>query len=167
MGKRTILSGENMTLGTGYVLAGFRPAAADAAASIIRVTRVEISQSGSAALAMIRGAIGTRDTVGTLTVTSAAPNPGTAGAPASGLTGATTFLGTAARSGINSSADSGGAYVNTIPFAFANTGGYLWKPDPGEEFLVTPGQIFVVRLLAAPGTTTGWTVHVFLNEGPD
>lgn len=167
MGKRTVLSGENLTLGTGNVLAGFRPAAADAAASIIRVTRVEISQSGTTTLAMIRGAIGTRDTAGTLTVTSAAPNPETAGGPASGLTGATTFIGTAARSGINSSADSGGTYVNTIPFAFPNTAGYLWKPDPGEEFLVTPGQVWVVRLLASPGTTTGWTVTVYLNEGPD
>lgn len=167
MGKRTVLSGENMTLGTGAVLAGFRPAAADAAASIIRVTRVEISQSGTTTLAMIRGAIGTRDTAGTLTVTSAAPNPLTAGGPASGFTGATTFLGTAARSGINSSADSGGAYVNTIPFNFTNLNGYLWKPDPGEEFKVTPGQVFVVRFLAAPGTLTGWTVAVFLDEGPD
>lgn len=167
MGKITVLSGENMTLGTGSVLAGFRPAAADAAASSIRVIRVEISQSASTTLAMVRGAIGSRDTAGTLTVTSAAPNPATLGAPASGLTGATTFLGTAARSGINSSADSGGTYVNTIPFAFANTSGYLWKPDPDEQIKVTPGQVFVVRFLTAPGTTTGWTVSVTLNEGPD
>ena len=167
MGKRTVLSGENLTLGTGNVLAGFRPAAADAASSIIRVTRVEISQSGSTTLGMVRGAIGTRDTAGTLTVTSAAPNPLVAAGPASGLTGATTFLGTAARSGVNSSADSGGAYVNTIPFAFPNTAGYLWKPDPGEEFLVTVGQVFVVRFLATPTGTTGWTVSVYLNEGPD
>jgi len=167
MGKRTILSGENFTLGTGNVLAGFRPAAADAAASIIRVTRVEISQNGSTTLAMIRGAIGERDTAGTLTVTSAAPNPQSIGGPASGLTGATTFLGTAARSGINSSADSGGAYVNNIPFNFVNLNGYLWKPDPKEEILITPGRVFVVRLLATPATTTGWTVAVWLDEGPD
>jgi hypothetical protein len=167
MGKITVLSGENMTLGTGSLLCGFRPAAADAAASIIRVKRVEISQSGTTTLAMCRAVIGTRDTAGTLTVTSAAPNPLTAGGPASGLTGATTFIGTAARSGVNSSADSGGTYVNTIPFAFANTSGYIWKPDPDEEFKVTPGQVFVVRFLTAPGTTTGWTVSVTLNEGPD
>lgn len=167
MGKLTILSGENLTLGTGSVLAGFRPAAADAAASLVRVTRVEISQSGTTTLAMIRGAIGERDTAGTLTVTAAAPNPKALGGPASELTGATTFLGTAARSGINSSADSGGAYVNTIPFAFANLNGYIWKPDPKEELLVTPGRVFVVRLLAAPATLTGWTVAVWLDEGPD
>jgi hypothetical protein len=167
MGKMTVLSGENLSLGTGNVLAGFRPAAADAAASLIRVVRVEISQSGSTTLAMIRAAIGERDTAGTLTVTSAAPNPLTLGAPASGLTGATTFIGTAARSGVNSSADSGGAYVNTIVASFANTAGYLWKPDPTEIVTVTPGRVFVVRLLTAPGTTTGWNVTVFLNEGPD
>lgn len=167
MGKMTVLSGENMTVGTGNVLAGFRPAAADTAASVIRVKRVEISQSGTTTLAMIRAAIGTRDTAGTLTVTSQAPNPLTAGGPASGITGATTFIGTAARSGINSSADSGGTYVNTIPFSFANTSGYLWKPDPNEEMTVTPGQVWVVRLLATPGTTTGWNVAVYLSEGPD
>lgn len=167
MGKITVLSGEALTLGTGSLLAGFRPAAADAAGSIVRVKRVEISQSGSTTLAMIRGAIGTRDTAGTLTVTAATPNPLTSGGPASGLTGATTFIGVAARSGINSSADSGGTYVNTIPFNFANTSGYLWKPDPDEEFKVTPGQVFVVRFLAAPATLTGWTIAIFLNEGPD
>jgi hypothetical protein len=167
MGRMTVLSAENMTLGTGNVLAGFRPAAADAAASIVRVTRVEISQSGATTLAMIRGAIGERDTAGTLTVTSTAPNPLTLGAPASGLTGATTFLATAARSGTNSSADSGGTYTNTVPFNFANTSGYLWKPDPKEIITVTPGRVFVVRLLATPGTATGWSVAVFLDEGPD
>ena len=167
MGKLTVLTAENLTVGTGNVLAGFRPAAADAAASIVRVTRVEISQSGTTTLAMIRGAIGERDTAGTLTVTSTAPNPLTLGGPGTGFTGATTFLGTAARSGTNSSADSGGTYVNTHVFNFANTAGYLWKPDPNEIITVTPGRVFVVRLLATPGTTTGWTVAVFLNEGPD
>jgi hypothetical protein len=164
MGRRTVLSGENMTLGTGNVLACFRPAAADAAASIIQVTRIEISQSGSTTLAQIRGAIGERDTAGTLTMTSAAPNPIPVGGPASGLTGSTAPAGTAARSGINSSADSGGTYVNTIPFNFANLNGYIWKPDPGEQLFVTPGRVFVVRLLATPSTTTGWTVAVFLDE---
>jgi hypothetical protein len=167
VGKITVLSGENLTLGTGSVLAGFRPAAADAAASIIRVKRVEVSQSATTTLAMCRLAIGSRDTAGTLTVTSAAPNPATLGGPASGLTGATTFIGTAARSGINSSADSGGTYTNTIVAAFANTSGYIWKPDPEEEIRVTPAQVFVVRFLTAPGTTTGWTVTVTLSEGPD
>jgi len=166
MGKRTVLSAENVTVGTGNVLLGFRPAAADAEASIITVTRVEISQSGSTTLAMIRCAIGERDTAGTLTVTSAAPNPETLGGPASGLTGATTFLGTAARSGINSSADSGGTYTNTIVAAFPNTAGYLWKPDPTEVITVTPGRVFVVRLLATPGTTTGWTCTAYLDENP-
>lgn len=164
MGRRTVLSGENMTLGTGNVLACFRPAAADAAGSVIEITRVEISQSSSTTLAQIRGAIGERDTAGTLTMTSTAPTPLTLGGPASGLTGSTAPAGTAARSGTNSSADSGGTYVNTIPFNFPNLNGYLWKPDPGEQLFVTPGRVFVVRLLATPTTTTGWTIAVFLDE---
>ena len=57
--------------------------------------------------------------------------------------------------------------MNIIPFNFANLNGYLWKPDPEEEMRVTPGQVFVVRFLAAPGTLTGWTVAIWLEEGPD
>jgi hypothetical protein len=154
MGRRTVLSAENLTLGTGNVLAAFRPAAVDTAGSIIRVTRVEISQSGSTTLAMIRGAIGSRDTAGTFTMTAQAPSPLYLGGAASGLTGNTAPAGAAARSGINSSADSGGTYINTIPFAFANLNGYLWKPDPGEEMVCVNGRLFVVRLLATPGTAT-------------
>lgn len=166
MGRRTILSEENITLGTGNVLAAIRPAAADAAASIIRITRVEISQSGSTTTAMIRGAIGERDTAGTLTMTATTPRPATLGGPASGLTGNTAPAGGAARSGTDSSADSGGTYTDTYPFNFVNLNGFLWKPDPNEELIVTPGRVFVVRLLATPGTTTGWTVSVWLDENP-
>jgi hypothetical protein len=163
-GRRSILSAENLTLGTGNVLAAIRPAAADAAASILRITRIEIFQSGSTTLAQIRGAIGERDTAGTLTMTSQAPNPAVIGGPASGITGSTAPAGTAARSGVNSSADSGGTYVNTRTFNFPNLNGYLWKPDPDEEILVTPGRVFVVRLLATPGTATGWGVTIDIEE---
>lgn len=158
MGRRTVLSGENMSLGTGNVLAAFRPA------NPVRVTRVEISQSGTTTLGMIRAAIGERDTAGTLTLTSAAPNPLQIGGAASGLSGNTAPAGADGRSGINSSADSGGTYVNTVPFSFPNVSGGLWKPDPGEEILVITGKVFVVRLLASPTTTTGWTVAVYLDE---
>lgn len=158
MGRRTVLSAENLTLGTGNVLAAFRPA------NPVKVTRVEITQSGTTTLAMVRGAIGERDTAGTLTLTATAPNPEQLGGAASGLSGNTAPAGADGRSGTNSSADSGGTYTNTAVFSFPNVSGYLWKPDPGEEIMVIAGKVFVVRFLATPGTTTGWNVNVYLDE---
>lgn len=165
MGIRTILSAENISLGTGDVLAGFQTAAAGSAGSNVRVTRVEISQNASITLGAVRGDLATRNTSGTLTLTSTTPvrvNP--VGGAASGLAGNTNILGGTARSGTNSSADSGGAYTELVPFNFMNLNGYLWKPDPQEELWIPPSTVFVVRLLASPGTTTGWTVAVWLDE---
>jgi len=166
MGYRfTVLSAENVTLGTGNVLAAFQTAASAAtAAGIVKVKRVEITQNGSTTLAMIRGQLGTRDLAGTFTTTATTPvNISPIGA-GSGLAGNVAPAGGAARSGTNSSADSGGTYTGIHNFNFANTSGYLWKPDPEEEIYVPPGVMFIVRLLATPGTTTGWTFSVFLGE---
>lgn len=166
MGRITVLKAENMSLGTGYVLAVLRTAAAvTSAAGMVRVKRVEISQNGTTTLQMIRGEIGTRDTAGTLTMTSTAPtaiNP--QGGPASGIAGNTAPAGNAATSGTNSSADSGGTYTQLYPFNFANTAGYLFKPAPDEEIVIPVATVLIVRLLAAPTTTTGWTVVVILEE---
>lgn len=167
MGKITVLGAENGTVGTGAVLAAFQTAATGTnAARDVFVKRVEISQSGSTTLAMIRGDFATRNTSGTFTTTATAPvvvRP--LGGGASGFTGSTAPAGGTARSGTFSSADSGGTYTSTgHVFNFANTAGYLWKPDPSEEIWVPPSTLFVVRLLTAPGTTTGWTVAVWLDE---
>lgn len=166
MGKITVLGAENGTVGTGAVLAAFQTAASGSAASNVLVKRVEISQSGSTTLAMIRGDFATRNTAGTFTTTATTPvvvRP--LGAAASGLSGNTAPAGAAGRSGTFSSADSGGTYTSTgHVYNFANTAGYLWKPDPTEEIWVPPSTLFVVRFLTAPGTTTGWTVAVWLDE---
>jgi hypothetical protein len=165
MGKITVLKGENLTLGTGNVLAAVQTAADKSAAGRATVKRLEISQSGSTTLAMIRGEIATRDTAGTLTMTSLAPaaiRP--VGGPASGIAGSTAPAGGTARSGINSSADSGGTYTQIKPFNFANTSGYLYKPAPDEEMIFPGSTLFVVRFIAVPGTTTGWTFELILDE---
>lgn len=164
-GRVTVLKGENLTLGTGNVLAALQTAAVNSLGAQTRVKRLEISQSGSTTLAMIRAEIATRDTAGTLTTTSAAPvavRP-VNGAP-TGFSGNTNVLGGTARTGINSSADSGGAYTQLMPFNFANTAGYLFKPEPDEEIWIPPSTVAVVRLLATPGTTTGWTFALWLVE---
>jgi hypothetical protein len=165
MGKITVLKGENLTTGTGSVLAAVQTAAVASAASNVRVKRLEISQSGSTTLAMLRADFATRDTAGTLTMTSLAPTTiRPVGGAASGLTGNTAPAGGVGRSGINSSADSGGTYTSIFPFNFANTAGYLYKPAPDEELWFSPSTLFVVRFLAAPGTTTGWTFTLTLDE---
>lgn len=164
MGKPTTLGAENFTLGTRNVLAAFRTAAVGSNGCLVRVTRIEISQNGSVALAQIRGSFGKRDAAGTLTMTSTTPQPAIIGGAASFLTGNTAPAGGDARSGTNSSADSGGAYTDQRLFNFPNINGYLWKPDPREELIVLPSTIFVVRLLATPATNTGWTIAVDLDE---
>lgn len=165
MGKITSLFGENLTLGTGNVLAAVQTAAAGSNGAHIRIKRLEISQSGTATLAQIRAEIATRDTAGTLTVTSLAPKTlRPVGGGASGISGNTAPAGGTARSGINSSADSGGTYTTVKPFNFANTAGYLYKPAPDEEIWFPPSTLFVVRFLATPGTTTGWTFALDIDE---
>lgn len=164
MGKRTILATENMTLGTGSILAAIQTAASGSLASIVRITRIEISQSGTTTLAMIRGAFSKRDTAGTLTTTSTSPQNKSVGGSASGLAGNIAPAGGTGRSGTASSADSGGTYTDQHPFNFANLNGYLWKPDPDEEIVVPPSTLWVVRFLAAPATLTGWTISIDLDE---
>lgn len=166
MGKRTILSGENLTTGTGLALAAFQTAAAGANnAQLVRMRRIEISQRGTTTLEAIRGDVALRTIAGTFTMTAATPQPHQpVGGAASGITG-NTALGTGtARSGVASSADSGGTYTTIFPFSFFNTVGYLWKPDDGEELWVMPSQMLVVRFLAAPTGTTGWCVSLWLDE---
>ncbi len=165
MGRITVLKGENLTLGTGSVLAVISTPAAASAGARAKVKRLEISQSGTATLAMCRGEFFTRDNAGTLTTTSLAPTPiKPIGAAASAFAGSTSVIGGTGRSGINSSADSGGAYTSIFPFAFPNTAGYLYKPAPDEEIEVPASTFFGVRFVTAPGTTTGWTFTLVLEE---
>lgn len=162
-GRMYVLSGENLTLGTGSVLAALQTAAAAAAGSIISVHRIEVSQNHNNTSTQVRPEISSRNTSGTLTVTSATPNPLAIGGPASGIAGGTSPL-TAAKSGVNSSADSGGTYVDLWPMNTNNLGGWLWKPTPAEQILLPPSTVLTVRFVAAPGDTAGWTVAVVFEE---
>lgn len=163
MGRKYILSGENLTLGTGSVLAAIQPAAAGSAGSILAIDRVEVSQSHNAVAVQVRLALASRNTAGTLTVTSATPNPVVFGAPASGIAGGTSPL-TAAKCGVNSSADSGGTYINGPVFAPNNLGGFAWIVTPDYRLIIPSGVVFVVLMLAAPGDTAGWSVNVYFDE---
>lgn len=164
-GKLTSLFGENQTLSTGSIMVALQTAAVNSAGAQVRLKRLEIGQSGTTTLAMCRAEIATRDTAGTLTVTSLAPKTlRPVAGPASGIAGNTAPAGGTARSGITSTADSGGTYTTLRPFAFANTAGYLWKPDPDEEIWIPPSTLVVVRFVTAPGTLTGWTFTLDLIE---
>src|SRR4051794_16769742 len=108
-GRITVLKGENQTMSTGSIMLAFQTAAVNSAAAQVRIKRLEISQSGTTTLALLRGEIATRDTAGTLTTTSLAPTAiRPVAGPASGLSGNTSVIGGVGRSGITSSADSGG-----------------------------------------------------------
>jgi hypothetical protein len=163
VGRRYALSGENLTLGTGSVLVAVQTAAAGAAGSLLRLLRVEVSQNATATLAMVRLALSTRTTAGTLTVTAATPRNLTLGGPASGIAGGTSPL-TAATCGVNSSADTGGTYTDVWPVNPNNQGGWAWIPTPEERILVPPSTLFVARFLAAPASAAGWTVVVVWEE---
>lgn len=163
MGRRFVLSGENLTMGTGSVLAALQTAAAGAAGSIIAIEEIEVTQSGTTTAAQVRIVSGQRDTAGTLTVTAATPNPLVLGGPASGIAGGTSPL-TAAKSGVASSADSGGTYTNTMPCNPNNIGGYGRIFIPEHRLILPPSTVFVVRFLTAPGTLTGWTVAITFDE---
>lgn len=165
MGKSLELVGENMSLGTGNVLAALQTAASGSLAAHLHLNRLEISQSGTVTGQMIRAELATRDTAGTLTTTSKAPGAESpVGGPASGLSGNTNVLGAAGRSGINSSADSGGTYTTVRPCNFYNLNGYLWVPTERDRTWIPPSTVFVVRLLASPTTTTGWTIILGFEE---
>ena len=164
MGRRYILPGENMTTGTGSVLAAIQSAAAGSAGAIIAIERIEVTQSHNTTSAQTRLVTGTRDTAGTLTMTSATPRPVVLTGPASGIAGNTAPAGGTARCGVNSSADSGGTYTDSYPVAPNNQGGYLWIATPEHKLILPPSTLFVVRFLAAPGDTAGWTISVWFDE---
>jgi hypothetical protein len=145
------------------VLAAMQSAAAGNAGSIIAVERIEVSQNHNNTSAQVRLVYGQRTTAGTLTVTSATPNPIVIGGPASGIAGGTSPL-TAATCGVNSSADSSGTYTNTYPLNPNNLNGNAWIAIPEHKLILPPSTLFVVRFLAAPGDTAGWTVAVFYDE---
>lgn len=165
MGKITVLTAENMTLTTAIrQLVLISSAAAGAAASHIRVKRVEISQSGTTTLGMVRGSFCTQ--TGT-TVTATATTPATIsplGGAASGLTGNTSPAGGTARVGTNLSVNTTPAKTVQHYFNFANLSGYIWKPDPQEEIWIPPSTLWGIDFLADPATLSGWTVSVVLDE---
>lgn len=163
MGRRFVHKGENMTLGTGSVLAVLASAAAGNAGSILEIERIEVTQNHNTSTAQVRLVTGSRDAGGTLTVTSATPNPLVIGGPASGLSGGTNGL-TAATAGVNSSVDSGGTYTDLYPVNPNNQGGFSWIAIPEHKIIVPPSKVWVTRFLAAPGDTAGWTISVWYHE---
>lgn len=169
MGRIYTIVGENLSLGTGSVLATINPVAittVPAAGSLIAIRRVEVSQSGSTTSAISRLALSSRDSAGTLTVTSVTPTSTIPGSAASAIAGATNAL-TAGKCGINSSADSGGTYTNLWVTAPNVLNGWLWVPTPQEIMYFVGGStitVFCVRFVAAPTSTTGYDVSVMFEE---
>ena len=165
MGRVYSVIGENLTVGTGSVLVALRTATGLNAAAMLRILRVEVTQSGSAVSAQARLLFSTRDAAGTLTLSTVTPgNISPLLGPASGLTGNTAPAGAAGRIGINSSADSGGTYANHWIHAPNVLSGWLCQPIPEERITIPPDTVWCVRFAAAPGTTTGWDILLVYEE---
>jgi len=165
MGMISCLSAEEFDLGTGAVIAAIQTAAAGSKGAHIKVKRLELFQNGTTTLEMVRAEFATRDTAGTLTMTSTTPRVvSPLGSAASGLAGNTAPAGGTGRSGTNSSADSGGTYSNICYTNFANLNGQMLKYDPEEEIWVPPSTLLVVRLTATPSSTADWGFNLWLDE---
>lgn len=164
MGRVYNVVGENLTLGTGSVLVALQTASGVNAASILKILRAQITQSGSTTSAQVRLLFSTRDTAGTLTTTSVTPVNTVLGGPASGLSGNTSVIGGTGRIGINSSADSGGTYTNHFCSAPNQLNGELYLPVPEERIIVPPSTVWCVRFAAAPASTTGWNIFLVYEE---
>ena len=164
MGRVYTVIGENLTLGTGSVLVALQTNSTVNAAAIVRPLRIEVSQNGTLTSNNPRLLFSTRDTAGTLTMTSVTPVNTDLGGPASGLAGSTAPAGAVARIGINSSADSGGTYTNHWACAPNVLSGYLYLPVPEERIVIPASTLWCVRFAAAPGTTTGWAITLVYEE---
>lgn len=160
-----ILTGRNLTLGTGSVLAAVQTAAAGSAGANLRITRIEVGQKGTTTQELFDLEWAKRDTAGTLTTTAATPVNALVGGPAGGLTGSTSVIGGTGRAGVNSSADATGTYSSNRYFPGNNNlVPFLWKPDPKEEIWIPPSTVWVLRFSAAPSGTTGWGVSIEWEE---
>lgn len=164
MGRVYTVTGENQTLSTGSVLVALRTATGVNAASILKIYRVEATQSGSSTSAQVRLIFSTRDTAGTLTTSSVTPANIVLGGPAGGLSGNTSVIGAAGRIGITSTADSGGAYTNHFANAPNQLNGYLYLPVPEERFIVPPDTVWCARFAAAPANLNGWDILFVYEE---
>jgi hypothetical protein len=165
-GRVYTVNGENGTLGTGSVLLAMRTAADKATAGgELAILRIEVFQNASVTAGQCRLEMFTRDTAGTLTMTSVTPRAlSPLNGPASAITGSTAPAGTAAKVGFNSSADSGGTYVTVYNTNFNNLNGYLWVPTPEERIIIPPATVWGLRFTANPTSTTGWGVAVTYAE---
>lgn len=164
MGRIYTAHGLGMDLGTGSVLIALQTNSGVNAAAILKVVRLEVSQSGSVTSAMEDIVFSTRDTAGTLTTTAVTPRNVALTGPASGLTGNTSVIGGVGRIGINSSADSGGTYTDHFAISPNQLNGYLYLPVPEERFIIPPSIVWCARFATAPASTADWTVTLVYEE---
>lgn len=164
MGRKFGIADENLTLGTGNVLFALNNPAAPNAGSFIKILRLQIFQRGTSTGAQCAAEWYTRDTAGTLTMSSITPRNLSVGGPSSAFSGNTAPAGATGRVGSNSSADSSGTYTSLDKIDFNNLNGHLWIPSAYEEMYFPPSTLWGVRFIAAPGTTTGWGYSMEFEE---
>jgi len=130
-------------------------------ASIIRLLRAWVSQSGTNTSAQLGIQLAVKaSTFGTYT--AATPRPHIAGGAASGITGGT--AGAAGTAGTDASAEGAGAVTPIISDDFNNLTGWLWVPTPEERIVVPADTAVILKLVGTPATLAGWTYGLTFQE---
>lgn len=136
-------------------------AALSTRASIIRVFRAWVSQSGTNTSAQLGIQLATKASAFG-TYTSATPRPHIAGGAASGIAGGT--AGAAGTAGTAASAEGAGTVTPIVSDDFNNLTGWLWIPTPEERIVVPTDTALILKLVGTPATLTGWTYGLTYQE---
>jgi hypothetical protein len=130
-------------------------------ASVLRIYRISLSQSGTATSQQLAVRWGLKASAfGTFTSTT--PAPVVLNAVASAIAGSTSNA--ASSSGTNASANGAGTLTTLGRDGFNNLSGFLWVPVPEERILVGPDLTFLVQLQGTPTTLTNWNCTVTFEE---
>jgi hypothetical protein len=130
-------------------------------ASVLRIYRIALSQSGTATSQQLAVRWGLKASAfGTFT--AATPSPLALGVVGSALTGSTSNA--ASSAGVNASANGAGTLTVLDQQGFNNLNGFLFVPTPEERYVVGPDLTFLVQLQGTPTTLTGWNCTVTLEE---
>ena len=129
-------------------------------ASVLRIYRLECSQTGSTTSAMLAVRWGLKASAfGTFT--AATPSPSALGVVASAITGSTSNA--ASSCGVNASANGAGTLTVLDHQAFNNLNGFEKIFTPEERIIVGPDLTFVLQLQGTPSPLTGWQATVVVD----
>lgn len=131
-------------------------------ASVLRIYRISLSQSGTSVSQQLAVRWGLKASAfGTFV--SATPVPLEIGAVASAITGSTSNA--ASTCGVNNTGSAGAGTLTVLDQqGFNNLNGFLFIPVPEERPLIGPDLTLLVQIQGTPTTLTGWNATVTYEE---